>query len=55
VIVMADFEIVIVNGVRYRPEDAPKKTEAKKSEPQNKARKAVSNKTASPSNEDDKK
>lgn len=49
---MADeVEMVVVDGVRYRPEDAPKKTEAKKAEPQNKARKTVSNKTASGSDD----
>ena len=35
-IVMADIEMVVVDGVRYRPEDAPKTTavpEEKKREP----------------------
>lgn len=44
------FEMVVVDGVRYRPEDAPKaepKVEAKEAgKPANKARSAVPNKEA---------
>lgn len=39
---MADVKMVVVDGVRYRPEDAPKKSEspAKAKTPANKARTA---------------
>ena len=47
--------MVTVNGVRYRSEDAPKdelpEDESKSVTPQNKARKAVPNKSADPSDE----
>lgn len=35
---MADVKMVVVNGVRYREEDAPK-VETKQAEPKNKSRK----------------
>lgn len=51
---MAEFKMQIVNGVRYRPEDAPKQaTEEKAATPKNKARKAVSNKAASGSSSEE--
>lgn len=42
---MADAKMVVVDGVRYREEDAPK-VESKATEPKNKARKPA-NKSAS--------
>lgn len=50
---MAELKMQVVDGIRYRPEDAPKKrTEEKAAAPKNKARKAVSNKSASGSDSD---
>lgn len=55
----ADIEMEIVDGVRYRPEDvkaakerlAARQSDEKSVTPKNKARKAVSNKSADPSDE----
>ena len=47
---MPDVKMVVVDGVRYREEDAPK-TETKATEPKNKSRKP-SNKAASIDNEE---
>ena len=43
---MADVEMVVVNGVRYHPEDAPKKAQ----EPKAKEAKAPANKARTASN-----
>lgn len=45
-----EVKMVVVDGVRYREEDAPK-TEAKATEPRNKSR-SPKNKTASTDNEE---
>jgi hypothetical protein len=46
---MAGVEMVVVNGVRYRPEDAPKADKKGAEEPAKKAAKAPANKARSAS------
>ena len=48
---MADIEMVVIDGVRYRAEDVPDQADAKKVTPQNKARKPVNKSGAEPDDE----
>ncbi|WP_157550512.1 hypothetical protein [Nocardioides jensenii] len=45
---MTDFEMVVVDGIRYRPEDAPKRPEGGSGEPDE--AKTVTTKVARPRN-----